>query len=135
MRKKEGFRVPHRLPAWVAWGAFVLGLTGSISLRLILVAKAYRPELIDLLWYLGVCGNLVFFLFRSFIAARRRRTIEELRLLEKLEQKTTLSSTDLEALRYLVASLVVSKERWNYTVIFLCSLAAIAWDLWFRFGR
>ena len=127
--------MPHRLPAWVAWGAFILGLTGSISLRLILVAKAYRPELIDLLWYLGVCGNLVFFFFRSFIAARRRRTIEELRLLEKLEQKTTLSSTDLEALRYLVASLVVSKERWNYTVIFLCSLAAIAWDLWFRFGR
>ncbi len=127
--------MPHRLPAWMAWLAFFLGLTGSISLRLILIAKAYRPELIDFLWYLGVCGNLVFFLFRSFIAARRRRTIEELRLLEKLEQKATLSPKDLEALRYLVASLMVSKERWNYTVIFICSLAAILWDLWFRFGR
>ncbi len=132
---EEKFHVPHRFPTWVSWLAFTLGITGSLSLRLILVAKAYRPQLIDLLWYIGVCGNMIFFLFRSYITARRRRTIRELHLLEKLEKQADLSPTDLEALRYLVASLAVSKERWNYTIISLFSLAAILWDLWFRFSR
>ncbi len=132
---KNGFHVPHRFPAWVTWLAFAVGLTGAISLRLILIAKAYRPELITLFWYIGVCGNMLFFLFRFYVSQRRRRTIEELRLLEKLAQHESLSPKDLAALHYLVASLKVSKERWNYTVIFLCSLAAIFWDLWLRLAK
>ncbi len=132
---KENFHVPHRFPSWVTWFAFAIGLTGAISLRLILVAKAYKPELITFFWYLGVCGNMVFFMFRSYISSRRRRTIEELRLLEKLEKRRPLSEEDLQALKYLVASIKVSKERWNYAIIFVCSLAAIFWDLWFRFLR
>ena len=76
---------------------------------------------------------MLFFMFRSYITNRRRRTIERLRLLEKLESRTPLNEEDLSALRYLVASIKVSKERWNYLVIFVCSLAAIFWDLWLRF--
>ncbi len=132
---KDNFHIPHRFPEWVTWLAFGLGLTGAISLRLILIAKAYRPELIDLFWYIGVGGNMIFFMFRSYVSARRRRTIEELDLLGKLERGAELSPTDLKALRYIVASVQVSKERWNYLVIFVCSLAAILWDLWLRFGK
>ncbi len=132
---EEDFHVPSRLPSWVPWLAFAIGLVGAISLRLILVAKAYNPELITLFWYTGVCGNMLFFMFRSYISSRRRRTIEELKLLEKLENKAPLSERDLKALHYLVASIKVSKERWNYAVIFVCSIAAIFWDLWFRFSR
>ncbi len=131
----ERIHVPHRFPPWVTWLAFGIGLTGSISLRLILVAKAYRPELITFFWYVGVCGNMCFFMFRAYISSRRRRTIEKLRLLEKLENKDSLSEEDLKALKYLVASIQISKERWNYAVIFVCSLVAIFWDLWFRYLR
>lgn len=135
MKGKETFHVPHRFPGWVTWLVFGIGLTGSISLRLILIAKAYNPELITFLWYLGVCGNTIFFMFRSYITGRRRRTIEELNLLEKLERREELSSTDIEALHYIVSSVKISKERWNYLIIFICSLAAIAWDLWHRFSK
>ncbi len=131
---KEGFKIPHRFPTWVTWLVFALGLTGSISLRLILVAKAYKPELITVLWYIGVCGNMAFFLFRSYITERRKRTIEELDLLQKLETKT-LSKEDYQALHYLVSSIKVSKEKWNYLIISLCSIAAIIWDLWTRLSR
>lgn len=75
---------------------------------------------------------MVFFSFRFYVAGRRRRVIEELDLLEKLEAHRQLSPQDLAALHYLVSSLKVSKERWNYIIIFTCSLAAIAWDLWLR---
>ncbi len=78
---------------------------------------------------------MLFFMFRSYISSRRRRTIEELRLLEKLEDKTSLTDEDLKALKYLVTSIKISKERWNYAVIFVCSLLAIFWDLWFRYLR
>lgn len=48
MKNREGFYIPHRFPEWVTWLFFGIGLTGAISLRLILVAKAYNPELITL---------------------------------------------------------------------------------------
>ncbi|NDY43303.1 hypothetical protein G3N55_10680 [Dissulfurirhabdus thermomarina] len=127
-----GGRVPVRFPAWVTWAAFGVGLTGAISLRLILVAKAYDPDLIRLFWYIGVCGNMLFFLFRSYITQRRRRVILSLDLPAKLQDEARLCPEDYEALRYLVASLMASKERWNYFVISAFSLAAIAWDLWWH---
>jgi hypothetical protein len=126
---EPGHGVPSRYPGWVTWLAFAVGLTGAISLRLILIAKACRPELVRLLWYLGVCGNMLFFMFRAFITHRRRRLITTLRLQEKLHEENSLCPEDYEALRYLVGSLYASKERWNYLVIFIFSIMAIAWDI------
>ncbi|AEH45497.1 hypothetical protein Thein_1637 [Thermodesulfatator indicus DSM 15286] len=129
----ENYHVPHRLPPWVPWFAFLVGLTGAISLRLILIAKAYRPELITVFWYIGVLGNMLFFMFRAYVTGRRKKTIEELDLLNKLKHRRELSDEDFEALQYLVTSIKVSKERWNYFIIFFFSMLAIIWDLWLRF--
>ncbi|OAG27394.1 hypothetical protein [Thermodesulfatator autotrophicus] len=131
----ENYHVPHRLPRWVPWVAFLVGLTGAISLRLILIAKAYRPELITVFWYIGVLGNMLFFMFRAYVTGRRKRTIEELDLLNKLKHRRNLSDEDFEALQYLVTSIKVSKERWNYFIIFFFSMLAIIWDLWLRFSH
>ncbi len=120
---------PHVLSPWITWAIFALGLVAALSLRLILVAKAYRPELIRALWYMGICGNMIFFFFRSYITYRRRRLITELDLIAKLEQGSPLTRDECNALRYLVKSLYASKERWNYAVISIFSFAAIAWDL------
>ena len=125
--------VPKRLPDWVTWVAFSVGLIGAVSLRLILIARAYNPELIRLFWYIGVLGNMCFFLFRSFITYRRRHLILELELLKKLKSKAPLSDNDYNALNYLVSSLYISKERWNYFVIFFFSMLAICWDVWLTF--
>ena len=121
--------VPSKYPAWVTWIAFGVGLTGAISLRLILIAKEYRPELVRLLWYVGVCGNMLFFMFRAYITHRRRHLITTLRLRDKLRDEHSLCPADYQALRYLVDSLYASKERWNYVIIFVCSVLAIGWDL------
>ena len=126
--------IPKRLPNWVTWLAFSVGLTGAVSLRLILIAKAYKPELIRLFWYIGVLGNMCFFMFRSFITYRRRHLILELDLLNKLRSHAPLSENDYQAVHYLVSSLYISKERWNYFVIFFFSLLAICWDLWITYG-
>ncbi len=121
--------VPSRYPAWVIYLSFAVGLTGAISLRLILIAKAYRPEFVRLLWYIGVCGNMLFFMFRAYITNRRRNLIATLRLQEKLRDEHSLCPQDYAALRYLVDSLYASKERWNYAIIFIFSILAIGWDV------
>ncbi len=126
---RDLLEVPHRLPSWVTWLAFFIGLTGSLSLRLILVAKQYQPELVRLFWYIGVVGNMIFFLFRSYISQRRRRLIAALSLQEKLKEHRPLTEQDYQAIHYLISSLYVSKERWNYAVIFLFSMLAIVWDI------
>ena len=123
-------RIPRRLPDWVTWIAFGTGLTGAVSIRLILIAKTYSPEMIRLFWYLGVSGNMCFFLFRTFITYRRRRLVNNLDLISRLEKRDSLRPDDYEALKYLISSLHASKERWNYFVIFLFSLIAIGWDIW-----
>ena len=127
-KRKE---IPTRFPSWVPWAAFAVGLAGAVSLRLILLADAYRPELIRLFWYLGVVGNMFFFLFRSYITIRRTRLIKDLELLKKLEDGSPLDATEYKAVKYLVASLKVSKELWNYAVITIFSLLAIAWDIFY----
>ncbi len=121
--------VPSKYPIWVTWVAFGIGMTGAISLRLILVAKQYQPELVRLLWYIGVCGNMLFFMFRAYITHRRRHLINALNLQMKLRKGNRLSTEDYEALRYLISSLYTSKEQWNYAVIFLFSIMAVAWDV------
>ncbi|NPA94308.1 MAG: hypothetical protein GXO58_02635 [Thermodesulfobacteria bacterium] len=126
----DAYELPHQMPIWVTWLAFAVGLTGALSLRLILVARLYSPELVRLYWYIGVIGNMLFFLFRTFITWRRRRLIMALNILEKLEKRSSLTERDYVALQYLVSSIYVSKERWNYFVIFFFSILAIAWDLW-----
>jgi len=78
---------------------------------------------------MGICGNMIFFFFRSYITYRRRRLITELDLIAKLEKGVQLSRNECDALHYLVKSLYASKERWNYAVISIFSFAAIAWDL------
>ncbi len=55
----------------------------------------------------------------------------ELRLVEKLKDRNNLRPEDYDAIKYIISSLSASKEQWNYAVIFVFSMAAIAWDLWF----
>ncbi|MGQ9499234.1 MAG: hypothetical protein ACUVQ6_02500 [Dissulfurimicrobium sp.] len=118
-------------PAWVTWFVFSIGLVGAVSLRLILVAKPYWPGMIRPLWYIAICGNMLFFLFRAYITQRRKRFISGLCLLDKLQDERSLCPQDYHALRYLVISLNASKEMWNYAIIFVLSVFAILWDIAF----
>ncbi|MGQ9744651.1 MAG: hypothetical protein ACUVQV_01370 [Dissulfurimicrobium sp.] len=85
-------------PAWVTWLVFSIGLVGAVSLRLILVAKPYWPGMIRPLWYIAICGNMLFFLFRAYITQRRKRFISGLCLLDKLQDERSLCPQDYHAL-------------------------------------
>ncbi len=125
----ERHPIPRPFPRWVPWFAFLVGITASLSYRLIIVAKHLDPGLIRPLWYVAVCGNSLFFLYRYLISLRRQRVVKERAIMEKLEKGCCLSPEDCQALRYLVYSTVITKEKWNYFVIFVSTFLAILFDL------
>lgn len=124
---------PHTLPKSIIIGAMVLGMFSAFAFRSLMMLEHFEPGLVLPVWYLGVIGYLIFFLYRYWITLRRKRVIEEYGLIEKVESGQCLEGKDREVLIYLLNSLWVSREHINYYAIFLLSVLAIVADLALRF--
>ena len=79
-------------------------------------------------WYIGVLGYIMFFGFRYYIARKRRNTIQQYNLLEKLDA-SDMEKESKEEIRYLLDSLIKSREILNYRYIFVTSGVAILLDI------
>ena len=120
---------PKLVPKPVIIGFFLLGLLSSVAFRAILFCQKYSPGWVRPVWYFGVIGYMLFFIYRYAISLRRKRTIAQSNLVEKIGAGETLSAEDREATLYLLNSVGKSQEDWNYLAIFVLSLLAIALDL------
>ena len=105
---------------------FWIGIISALLFRVITIVEHYSPPLSRVLWYVGVVGYLIFFIHRYNIALRRYNVIKNLDLLKKIENRTSLDTADFEGLRYVMWSISVSKERQNYIMITIFSIAALA---------
>jgi len=124
---------PHTLPRSVIIGAMVLGMLSAFAFRSLMVLGQLKPVLVLPVWYFGVIGYMFFFLYRYLITRRRKRAIEEFRLIEKVEAGQCLEGRDRDVLIYLLSSIWVSREHYNYYIIFVLSILAIMADLVLRF--
>jgi len=120
---------PHTLPKTVIVGAMVLGMLSALSFRILMVLEQFEPDLVKPVWYFGVVGYIFFFLYRYLITRKRKRFIEDFKLIEKVEAGQCLVGKDREVLIYLLSSIRVSREHVNYYVIFMLSIMAILADL------
>ena len=120
---------PKIVPRPVIVGFFLLGLLSSLAFRAIIFFQKYSPGWVRPVWYFGVIGYMLFFIYRYGISLRRKRTIAQGNLIEKIRAGETLSADDREATLYLLNSVRKSQEDWNYLAIFVLSLLAIALDL------
>lgn len=120
---------PKILPKPIIIGFFLLGLLSSVAFRAIILFQKYRPSWVRPLWYFGVIGYMAFFIYRYYISQRRKRTIAQSSIIEKLRAGDTLSADDREAALYLLNSIRKSQEDWNYLAIFVLSILAIVLDL------
>ena len=123
------FIPPKIVPKPVIFGFFMLGLLSSVAFRAIIVCQTYTPGWVRPRWYFGVIGYMLFFVYRYYISQRRKRTIRESRVIEKMQNGETLSADDRAAALYLLNSVRASHEDWNYLAIFILSIVAIAVDL------
>jgi hypothetical protein len=120
---------PKIIPKPVIVGFFVLGLLSSVAFRAIILLQKYSPAWVRPVWYLGVIGYLLFFMYRYYISQRRKRTIAHSSIIEKISSGVMLNAEEREAALYLLKSVRASQEDWNYLAIFVLSIVAIALDL------
>ena len=120
---------PKIIPKPVIVGFFVLGLLSSVAFRAIILLQKYSPDWVRPVWYLGVIGYLLFFMYRYYISQRRKRTIAHSSIIEKISSGVMLNAEEREAALYLLKSVRASQEDWNYFAIFVLSIVAIALDL------
>lgn len=111
---------------------FWIGIIATLAYRVIIVVGHYSKDWSDILWYLGTIGFVWYFGHRYHIEQKHDRIIIERKLLEKVDSGRKLSADDTAALHYLLGSLVSSKSRWNYIIIFLASGFALVYDLILR---
>jgi len=126
--------IPKIVPNSVIIGAFVIGLLSSVAFRAIILLQKYSPGWVRPVWYFGVLGYMLFFIYRYHISHRRKRAIEQTNIIEKIRTGETLSADDREAALYLLNSVRKSPEDWNYLAIFVLSIVAIALD-WLLPGK
>ena len=121
--------IPKIVPKPVILAFFVLGLLSSLAFRAIILFQKFSPGWVRPVWYFGVIGYMLFFMYRYRISARRKRTIAQTNIIEKLNSGSPLSAEDREAALYLLNSIRKSPEDWNYLAIFVLSITAILLDL------
>lgn len=126
--------IPKIVPKPVIIGFFLLGLLSSVAFRAIILLQKYSPGWVRPVWYFGVLGYLLFFIYRYYISHRRKRAIEQTNVIEKIRTGETLSTDDRDAALYLLNSVRKSQEDWNYLAIFVLSILAIALD-WLLPGK
>jgi len=122
---------PTLSPKYKIYGAFWLGLSTAVAIRALIVLNHVNPSWVRPVWYFAVLGNFLFFYYRYQITSKRKRVIREHRLIEKISANDELTTSDRQVLTYLLNSIKMSPEHWNYLIIFFFSLLAIAIDLGF----
>lgn len=115
-------------PRWIIIFFFVLGLFSALCFRLIIFVNNFWPDYSRFVWYLGIGGYILFFSFRFYISSKRRKTIRQNALIQKIK-KNCLEETDRQEIEYLLNSLMKSREMYNYIFIFISSGIAVLADV------
>ena len=120
---------PKIVPKPVILGFFLVGLLSSVAFRAIILFQKFNPDWVRPVWYFGVIGYMIFFLYRYYISQRRKRAIAQTAIIEKIGAGSPLHAEDREAALYLLNSIRKSQEDWNYLAIFVLSIVAVVLDL------
>lgn len=121
---------PHTLPPVIIYCFFALGIISAIAFRAIIVLQRLEPSWVRPVWYIGVIGFMVFFLYRYYISEKRKKAVENFQLIDKVKANACLTDEDREVVIYLLSSVKKSPENINYFIIFLLSVIAIIADIY-----
>ncbi len=115
----------HAAPTWVRNLFFWFGIIATISYRAIVILNHYSKSIALAAWYIGTIGFVLYFWHRYHVSEKRVNLIKEHDLI-KAVAKTNLRQDQIEANEYILTTLLSTKEKWNYIVIFVTSLLALA---------
>lgn len=112
---------------------FWSGIIATLAYRIIVVLNNYSAVWVDIAWYIGTVGFIIYFIHRYDISDKRAKLVTENKLAQKIKANKPLSDEDREALGYILRTLKTTKEKWNYVVIFAASGIALLVGLYLDF--
>ena len=110
------------------------GIVATICYRAIVVLNHYSPKISLVAWYIGTTGFILYFWHRYIVSEKRVQLIKDHDLIASVA-KTNLSKEQIEANEYILTTLLSTKEKWNYIVIFVTSILALAIGVYLDFLR
>jgi hypothetical protein len=122
-------RIFKTLPLPVVYTFFAIGIISALCFRVIILFQYYDAAYVRITWYIGIIGYLFFFLYRYIVSRKRKGIIKSYGLIEKLKSGNELDETEKKAVIYILSSINVSLENYNYNIIFLLSVCAIIIDI------
>ncbi|MFC1576577.1 hypothetical protein ACFL3J_02790 [Candidatus Omnitrophota bacterium] len=119
--------------SFAAWIFFIVGLTATLAIRVVIVLIHVNPVYAKLAWYVGILGFFSFFLYKFRINHARAKLISSQGLVQKLNNKKKLEDDDYELMGNILCGLTSKKERINYFFIFALSAVAIILAIYMDF--
>lgn len=110
---------------------FVIGIIATLAYRVIVAIE--DRTVIQVLWYIGTIGFIIYFLHRYQVSKRRASLINENHLAEKVAGLGELSEEDKASMAYIFKTLSSTKEKWNSVVIFATSALALLVGIYLDF--
>jgi len=109
-----------------SWVLFFIALIAVISLRAVNLVLDVNPFFAKTLWYIGVIGFFIFFVYKFRYDQVLQRELDKTGLKDKLLYKKGLTEHDREVLGTIVCKLSSKKDKINYFFIFASSALALA---------
>lgn len=109
----------------VRWSFFWIGILATFSYRIIIILNNVSDTWLNVAWYVGTVGFIIYFIHRFDVSRRRAALITERSLYEKIRNNAPLSEEDRVALNYILGTLRSTKEKWNFVFIFTTSGIAL----------
>lgn len=109
----------------VRWAFFWVGILATFSYRIIIILNNVSDTWLNIAWYVGTVGFIIYFIHRFDVSRRRAALIAERSLDEKIRNNAPLAEEDRAALNYILGTLRSTKEKWNFVFIFTTSGIAL----------
>lgn len=122
----------HTSPNWVRILFFWSGIIATVSYRSIVVLNHYSKGIALAAWYVGTIGFIIYFWHRYLISEKRSKMIRDHDLISAIKQ-TNLTQDQIAANEYILSTLLSTKEKWNYIVIFATSFLALIIGIYLDF--
>lgn len=124
---------PKANPKWMRQFYFWTGIIATLAYRIIVVLNNYSPVWVQIAWYIGTIGFIIYFIHRYKISRKRSRLIKTYDLDKKVQTIEALNDKEKAALGYILRTLRSTKEKWNYIFIFAASGIALIWGIYADF--
>ena len=129
------FKLKKCRESLASWIFFFVALVAVISLRAVNLFIDYSPILSKVVWYIGVFGFFIFFIYKFRYDEILHKEISRTELRDKLLYGRELSEHDREVLGTIICKLSSKKDKINYFIIFLSSGLALILAIYMDFFK